>query len=110
MHPILLFIIFIAFIGIAYKVFKALIKAVVIGIVAALFPFFANYIGVAMPTDINTMMWFGTFGVLFFIVYKIVHGFLSAGSSIVSGGDKGRIRREARKEIRRQMEKEKNKD
>ena len=97
-NPIFLFIIFLLFVFIAYKVFKILVKALIIGIIAALFPFFANYIGVEMATDLNTMMFFGMFGVLFVIVFKIVHGILGAGSSVFGTSEKSRVRKEVKKE------------
>ena len=108
-NPIFLFIIFILFVFIAYKIFKILVKALIIGIIAALFPFFANYIGVPMATDLNTMIFFGIFGVLFVPVFKIVHGVVKAGSSLATGGEKGMIRREVRKDLRKEIEKERKK-
>jgi len=107
LHPVFVLLIFILFVAVAYKVFKALIKALMIGVIAAIFPFFANYIGISVPTDISTIVWFGTFGVLFFLVYNVVHSVLKAGSSILGGGEKGRIRSEVRKEMEKQKGKKK---
>ncbi len=100
-HPIFLFVIFLAFVFISYKIFKVLVKAIVIGIIAAMFPFFANYLGVSMPTDLNTMMWFGVFGVLFVLAYKIVYSVLKALGAVLGGGEKAKIRKEVKKELER---------
>jgi hypothetical protein len=104
-HPALLFVVFLAFVFVAYKVFRVLLKAVIVGVIAALFPFFASYIGVPMATDLSTMLWFGTFGVLFVILYSIFHSLLSAGSSIFGRSDEARARDEARREARKELEK-----
>ena len=63
-----------------------------------------------MATDLNTMLWFGVFGVLFVLVYKIIHGVMKAGSSVFGESEKSKIKREVRKEVEKEKEKKKYKN
>ncbi len=66
-------VIMVIFIVIAYKVVKILAKAAVIGLVAALFPIFANYfLGFEIPITVWNILWFAVTGVGLFFLYSFV--------------------------------------
>ena len=74
MNSILLFIIFFIFIILAYKLFQTVIKALIIGVIAAAFPFIANALGFSIPINLNTILWFAIFGVLLYFAYSFIAG------------------------------------
>ncbi len=81
-NPILLFVVFIIFIFVVYKLFQLVTHAIVLGVIAALFPWIANWLGNwDLPTDVSGMLWFATLGVGLFIFYaalRFLYGILSA--------------------------------
>ena len=62
------------FIIVAYKIFKTLLKAVMVGTIAALFPVAANLMGYNIPITLPNIIWFGLAGVGLFLVYTIISG------------------------------------
>lgn len=70
---IIFFIIFLAFIVIAYKIFQFVAKAFIVGIIAALFPIFANmFLGFNIPINIQSILWFALLGIEIFLVYSFL--------------------------------------
>lgn len=68
----LFFAVFIIFTIIAYKLVKFVFKTFMIGLVAALFPVFANlFFGWGIPINLSSMLWFAFTGMGFFILYTI---------------------------------------
>jgi len=80
MNAVLLMIVFVVFVVIAFKLFKTLIKGVMVGGVAAAFPFVAMYFEIPMPEFFMAMglferaIWFGVLGLALFLVYSTVSG------------------------------------
>ncbi len=67
--------IMIVFIFLAYKIVKILAKAAIVGLLAALFPVFANYfLGVDIPITLYNIIWFAVTGIGLFLVYSFVRG------------------------------------
>lgn len=65
-----LIIIFMIFVVIAFKVFKMVLKIVSVGIVAAVFPFFANYfMAMAIPVTFQTLATYALLGMFICFVY-----------------------------------------
>ena len=69
-----LLIIFFLFILIAYKIFKTLLKAVIVGIISGFFPVFAYLTGMTETVTLNQMIWFGLAGISLFFIYTAVSG------------------------------------
>ncbi len=75
MGNVLLFIILFVFVIIAYKIFQCAVKAVIAGVIAALFPVIAYFMGIPLPamfagmSFLSRILWFGFFGVAGYIVY-----------------------------------------
>jgi hypothetical protein len=70
-----LMIIFFIFIILAYKVFQTVMKAVIIGVIAASFPFIANmFLGFNVPITINSILWFAITGVIMYFAYSFISG------------------------------------
>ena len=74
MNTVLLMGVFLIFIILAYKVFQALIKAFIVGVIAATFPIVANLMGMDVPLTINSIVWFAIFGVTGFLLYATISG------------------------------------
>ena len=80
-NMIVLLIVFVIFIVVAYKVFRIIMRTVVIAVLAALFPFIADYFfNMNIPINMNSILWFvitavGLYFVYFFVRggYKLVH-------------------------------------
>ncbi|MBN2042388.1 MAG: hypothetical protein JW754_01125 [Candidatus Aenigmarchaeota archaeon] len=67
--------IMVVFIFLAYKIVKMLAKAAIIGLLAALFPVFANYfLGTEIPITLYNIIWFAVTGIGLFLVYSVVRG------------------------------------
>ena len=81
-NPAVLFIVFIVFVFAVYKLFQFVTHAIVVGVIAALFPWIANWLlHWDLPTDLSSMLWFATLGVGLFVLYGIlrfVYGILNA--------------------------------
>ena len=72
-----LIIIFLVFIVIAYKIFKMVMKAAIVGIISASFPFLLSYVGIAtVPITLSSVIWFGMAGIAIFFIYSAINGFL----------------------------------
>ena len=76
---VFLFIVFFIFIVLAYKVFQTLMKALVVGVIAAAFPIVANLIGMDVALSLNSILWFAIAGVALYFAYA----FMSGGVKIV---------------------------
>lgn len=70
----LLMVVFVVFIVLAYKVFQALIKAFIVGVIAASFPIVANLMGMNVPLTISSVVWFAILGVTAFLMYATITG------------------------------------
>jgi hypothetical protein len=66
--------VFLVFIVLAYKIFQALIKAFIVGVISATFPVIANLAGMDVPLTINSVIWFAIFGVTAFLMYATISG------------------------------------
>jgi hypothetical protein len=73
-NTVVLFAVFLVFIVLAYKIFQALIKAFIVGVIAATFPVVANLMGMDIPLTLNSMIWFAVFGVVAYLFYATVSG------------------------------------
>ena len=73
-NTILLSVVFIVFIVMAYKIFQALIKAFIVGVISATFPVVANLLGMNVPITISNIMWFAVLGVMAYLLYASVTG------------------------------------
>ena len=74
LNPIILGVIFLGFIVIAYKIFQALMKAFIVGVISATFPVVANLLGMDVPLTISSVVWFAVFGVTAFMLYASIAG------------------------------------
>jgi hypothetical protein len=79
LNTVLLLAVFLVFIVLAYKVFQALIKAFIVGVIAATFPVVANLMGMNVPLTISNVVWFAIFGVAAYLLYATI----SSGAKIV---------------------------
>jgi hypothetical protein len=70
----LLMVVFLVFIVIAYKVFQALIKGFIFGVISASFPIVANLMGMDVPLTLNSIIWFAILGVTAYLLYASVTG------------------------------------
>ncbi|UCD07905.1 MAG: hypothetical protein JSW41_02990 [Candidatus Aenigmatarchaeota archaeon] len=73
-NSILLFIVFFVFLILAYKLFQTVIKALIIGVIAAAFPFVANMFGFNIPITLSNVLWFAIFGVVLYFAYAFISG------------------------------------
>ena len=73
-NTIILIAVFLIFIILAYKLFQTAIKAVIVGIIAAAFPFVANFLGFNVPLTLNSVLWFAVTGVVLYFAYAIISG------------------------------------
>jgi hypothetical protein len=89
---LLFFALFFIFIILAYKVVKLLVRALIVAVIAGLFPFFANmFLGMSIPITIGNVIWFSMTGVEIFFVYTILMSIGKIASIITSpfrGGKK----------------------
>ena len=74
MNTVLLVGAFFVFIVLAYKIFQALIKGFIVGVISAAFPIVANLMGMDVPLSINSIIWFAIFGVAAFLMYASITG------------------------------------
>lgn len=107
---ILLFVGFFIFIIIAYKLFKLVAKALIVGLIGAAFPVvvnflgFSNLFGIEIALSFQNIIFFALVGIVAFIAYYIVSGLVKVAGFLarpLRGGDKGGIRKEVRKEMER---------
>jgi hypothetical protein len=70
---VIFFVIFVIFIVIAYKFVKFIFKAFMVGLVAALFPIFGNFLfGLNIDITLFNIFWFALTGIGLFILYAIL--------------------------------------
>lgn len=111
---ILLFVGFFIFIIIAYKIFRVVTKALLIGLIGAAFPVVVNFLGfssmfgIEIGLNFQNIIFFGLIGIVAFIVYYIISGIVKVTKAVASpfgGGDKGKIRKEIKREMERKEKK-----
>ncbi len=117
LNMILLFVGFFIFIVIAYKIFKVVAKALLIGLIGAAFPVVVNYLGmqemfgITIELSFQNIIFFALIGIVAFVVYYVISGIVKVTKAVTSpfrGGDKGKVRKEVRKELeKKEKEKEK---
>jgi len=73
-NTLLLFIVFFIFLILAYKLFQTVVKALIVGVIAAAFPFVANMLGFSVPITLNSILWFAIFGVVLYFAYAFISG------------------------------------
>jgi hypothetical protein len=71
-NTFLLFIIFFVFVIFAYKVFQTVIRAFIVGVIAATFPIVGNLMGMNIPLTITSIIWFAIFGVAAYLLYSSI--------------------------------------
>lgn len=70
---LIFFAIFIIFIIVAYKLFKFVFKAFLVGLVAAMFPIAGNLLfGLEIEITLFNIIWFAVTGIGIFVLYSIV--------------------------------------
>ena len=70
---LIFFALFVIFIVIAYKLFKFVFKAFLIGLVAAMFPVAGNLLfGLEIEITLFNIIWFAVTGIGLFVLYTIV--------------------------------------
>jgi len=80
---IILILVFIIFVVIAFKLFKTLIKGIMVSVVAAVFPLVAIYFDIPLPGFfasmglLERMVWFGVLGLALFLIYSTISGVAS---------------------------------
>jgi hypothetical protein len=74
LNTVLLLALFFVFIVLAYKIFQALIKAFIVGVISATFPVVANLMGMDVPLTISSVIWFAIFGVAAYLMYATISG------------------------------------
>jgi hypothetical protein len=80
---IILILVFIVFVIIAFKLFKTLIKGIMVSVVAAIFPLVALYFEIPLPGFfasmglLERMVWFGVLGLALFLIYSTISGVAS---------------------------------
>ena len=105
---ILFFGLFFLFILIAYKVVKLLVRALIVAVLAGVFPLFANmFLGMSIPITLDNIIWFAMTGVEIFFVYHIIVGIGQIGEILLKPFKKGKVKKVEKVII---MEKGKSKD
>lgn len=74
LNTVLLLAAFLVFIALAYKVFQALVKAFIVGVIAATFPVAANMMGMDVAITVHNVIWFAIFGVVGYLLYATISG------------------------------------
>ncbi len=67
----------IVFLVMAYMIFKQLMKAFIIGIIAAAIPVILYLMDFTSELDINTIIWFGLAGIATYFVYDVINGWMT---------------------------------
>lgn len=105
---ILLFIGFFIFIIIAYKLFKLVARALIIGLIGAAFPVVVNFLGfnnifgIEIALSFQNIIFFALVGIVAFLVYYVISGMVKVVGFMArpfTGSRKGKIRKEIRKEL-----------
>ncbi|MBS3054337.1 MAG: hypothetical protein J4431_02260 [Candidatus Aenigmarchaeota archaeon] len=82
---VMMVILFAAFLYIINHAVKTLIGMAIIAAASTAFPFAANLLGFALPTDLNAVVFFVALGIglyLLFIVARIIYGILNIAGKI----------------------------
>lgn len=80
MNSILLLGVFAIFVIVAFKVFKTMVKGVMVAAVSAVFPLVAMYFEIPLPAFFASMpilervFWFGVLGIALFFIYSSITG------------------------------------
>jgi hypothetical protein len=118
LEVILLFIGFFIFIVIAYKIFRVVTKALIIGLMGAAFPVVVNFLGfnnmfgIEIALSFQNIIFFALVGIVAFLVYYIISGIVKVVGFVArpfTGGRKGEIRKELKKELKKREEQKKRK-
>ncbi len=67
----------IVFLVMAYMIFKQLMKAFIVGIIAAAIPVVLYLMGFSSGLDIQTVIWFGLAGIATYFVYDVINGWIT---------------------------------
>lgn len=67
----------IVFLVMAYMIFKQLMKAFIIGIIAAAIPVVLYLMDFSSELDIQTVIWFGLAGIATYFVYDVISGWIT---------------------------------
>src|SRR4030042_523542 len=62
------------FLVMAYMIFKQVMKAIIIGVIFAAIPVVLYLLGVGIDLSLQTIIWFGLFGIATYFVYDVVSG------------------------------------
>jgi hypothetical protein len=105
---ILFFGLFFLFMLIAYKVVKLLVRALIVAVLAGLFPVFANmFLGTSIPITLSNILWFAMTGAEIFFVYHILVGLGQIGEMLSKPFRRDKVKKVEKVII---MEKGKDKD
>jgi hypothetical protein len=89
----LFFLLFFLFIIVAYKAVKVLVRALVVAVIAGLFPVFANmFLGMSIPITLSNIIWFAMVGVEIYFVYHILVGVGTIAEFITKPFSKGKTK------------------
>ena len=69
LSPEILLILIFVFAIVAFKVFSFVLKAVITGVVFALFPIIASYLGFGVPVTLSSIVTFALLGIIMYLVY-----------------------------------------
>ncbi len=90
----LFFLLFFLFILVAYKVVKILVRALLIAVIAGVFPIFANmFLGMAIPITLQNILWFAMTGVEIYFVYHILCGIGKIAELITKPFSRGKTKK-----------------
>jgi hypothetical protein len=84
MNSILLIMVFLIFLILAYKLFQTVVKALIVGVIAAAFPFVANLFGLNVPVTLSSILWFAIFGVILYFAYAFISGGVKIIKTVLS--------------------------
>ena len=94
------------FMLVAYKVVKLLVRALIVAVIAGLFPVFANmFLGMSIPVTIDSILWFAMTGAEIFFVYHILVSLGKIGEILTKPFGRGKV-----KKVEKVIIVEKNKD
>ena len=71
-NTMLLLGVMVVFIIIAYKVFQYMMRAIFAGVVFGAFPFVANFLGIAVPITLGSILNYAVLGVTLFFAYASI--------------------------------------
>ncbi len=95
-----LFVVFVAFIFIAYTLIKIIMKTVAVSFVSMMFPVVLYYFGLISNLSLNTILMFGLLGTGLYLVFYFVQKFVDVIFSAIEVAT-GAIKRGKKKTRRR---------